>query len=490
MTALPELGGDPRRLREALDAAGYDEPGVLAALGVEVLPEVPGMQRLMLLHRVRGGSPRETLVRLLLLGEPVSEAAFLAAVAPTTVEDWVRAGLMVLDGDTVRPRARIRPHRGLLIANDPPRVEDDPLRADFVMGIGSSSITLAEMTVRRPSRRTLDLGTGSGIQALLAAPHSDTVIAADRNPRAVAYARFNALLNGLGNVEGRQGDLFAPVGGERFDLIVSNPPFVISPERAYLYRDADIEGDALCRRVVREGAAHLEPGGFCQLLCNFAVPTGGDWREVLGEWCTGTGCDAWAMCAELKEPEVYATVWIGHTEPPHRHAELFERWMDHYRRRGITAMGSGVLMLRRATGGRVPWFHAEDAAGRGSGDCGDQILRGFELRDLLERLTDQRALLSARLRLSPDARLDQSCTAGTQGWEIERTTVRLTRGLRYQGTIDPHGALLLGRCTGAQPLGDLLAEMSQALGVELESMMPGALEVTRSLIAQGFLVPA
>ncbi|HEY0409889.1 MAG TPA: methyltransferase [Candidatus Dormibacteraeota bacterium] len=486
----PAPSGDPRRLREVLDAAGYSEPPVLAALGLPRLPDVLGMQRRMLLRRTRGGSPLETLVRLLLLGEPVTEDAFLAAVAPTGLGDWARAGLVSLDGDTVRPLVRLRPHRGLLLAHDPPRGEDDPLRGDFVMGVGSSSITLAELTVRRPSRRTLDLGTGCGIQALLAAPHSDTVVAADRNPRAVAFAAFNAALNGAGNVEGRQGDLLGPVAGERFDLIVSNPPFVISPDRTYLYRDADIEGDALCRRVVREGAAHLEPGGFCELLCNFAVPAGGDWHEVLGEWCADTGCDAWAMCSELQEPEVYASVWITHTEPPHRHAELFESWMDHYRRRGIAAMGSGVLVLRGAADGRSPWFRAEDAPTRTPGDCGDQIMCGFALRDLLERLPDEDALLAARLRLSPDVRFEQRCRPGAEGWEIDQTSVRLARGLGYQGVIDPQGAMLLGRCTGDHPLGELLADLSHDLGVELDTLVPGALQVTRSLVEQGFLLPA
>jgi hypothetical protein len=255
------------------------------------------------------------------------------------------------------------------------------------------------------------------------------VIASDRNPRAVAFAAFNAALNGADTVECRQGDLFTTVAGERFDLIVSNPPFVISPDRSYLYRDADIEGDALCRQVVRQGAAHLGPGGFCQLLCNFAVRENGDWRAVLAEWCEGTGCDAWAVCAE-------------------------------------------------------------DAAARTPGDCGDQILLGFALRDLLDRLTDDRALLSARLRLSPEVRLDQRCAPGADGWEIEQTSVRLERGIGYQGLVDPHGAMMLGRCTGVRPLGELLAELARELEVELETLVPGALQVTRSLVEQGFLLPA
>jgi hypothetical protein len=63
------------------------------------------------------------------------------------------------------------------------------------------------------------------------------------------------------------------------------------------------------------------------------------------------------------------------------------------------------------------------------------------------------------------------------------------RGLAYQGSVDPHGALFLGRCDGTRPLGTLLAETAAELGVELDSLVPAALRVTRTLVEQGFLLP-
>lgn len=480
---------DPSRLREVLDAAAYGEPAVLAALGLESLPEAGIGRREVLLERTRGGSPLETLVRLLLLGEPVGAGAFAEAVRPTTVADWAEGGLVRVDGDRVRPLLRLRPHGTLLLAHDLPRAPGEPLRPDFVMGVGSSSTTLSRLTVRRPSRRTLDLGAGCGIQALLAASHSDAVVATDHNPRAIALATFNAALNRAGAVECREGDLYAPVTGERFDLIVSNPPFVVSPASSYLFRDATLEGDAVCREVVRGGAALLEPGGFLQTLCSIAVPEGGDWREVIAEWCADTGCDAWAMCVELQEPAAYATTWLTHTEPPERYAELFAAWTDHYRRRGLAAIGYGVLSLRRTDGGRPSWFRAEDVVGRATGECGEEILQGFALRDFLERLPAPDRLLDIPLRLSPDVRLEQRYVPGEDGWAVEETRVHKARGLAYQGGVDPHGALLLGRCDGSRPLGELLADTAAELGVAVDSLVPAALRVTRTMVEQGFLLP-
>ncbi len=74
--------------------------------------------------------------------------------------------------------------------------------------------------------RVLDLGTGSGVGAVFAARRGFRVVAVDINPQAVRCARMNALMHRLeGTIEVRQGDLFAPVAGERFDLVLFNPPF-------------------------------------------------------------------------------------------------------------------------------------------------------------------------------------------------------------------------------------------------------------------------
>jgi len=134
--------------------------------------------------------------------------------------------------------------------------------------ITGSTEFLANVTVRRPSRLTLDLGTGTGVQALLTAAHSERVIAVDINPRALAFARFNAQLNGFKNIEFIEGDLFLAVEGQSFDLIISNPPFMISPANQCLYRDNPLEGDELVRNMIREMPRFLNQNGFGQVICN------------------------------------------------------------------------------------------------------------------------------------------------------------------------------------------------------------------------------
>ncbi len=167
-----------------------------------------------LLRRTSGGSSLETLARLFVLGVPVPLSQSRRAGVP---DSWLRP-----DGYGVAAAVRLSPvvHDGVevLVAHDPGGVDPDRL-----LGVGAASRTLAAATPRHDVGRTLDLGTGSGVQALLAQRHSSTVVATDANPRSAAYTRLGAALAGT-SLDVREGDLLQPVTGELFDLVVSNPP--------------------------------------------------------------------------------------------------------------------------------------------------------------------------------------------------------------------------------------------------------------------------
>jgi release factor glutamine methyltransferase len=124
----------------------------------------------------------------------------------------------------------------------------------------------------RPGASVLDVCTGSGAIAVAAAgAGAGAVTAIDVSRRSVMTVRINARLNGV-RVRALRGDLFAPVAGERFDFVVSNPPYLPAeddglpsrgPERAW---DAGTDGRVLLDRVCAEAAAHLNPGGAVMLV--------------------------------------------------------------------------------------------------------------------------------------------------------------------------------------------------------------------------------
>ena len=195
------------------------------------------------------------------------------------------------------------------------------LPADHVLGVGGASTSLLEMTIREPIDS--DMGCGCGIQAMHLKTHANRVVATDLSPRACEYTRFNAALNRL-DIEVREGSLFEPVTGEAFDLVVTNPPFVITPELLrgdglLEYRDGGMRRDELVRRVVREGPECLKPGGVLQMIGNWEIPEGVDpdaeWSKRLESWFEGLPVDAWVVQRDVLDTAQYVEMWLQDADP-------------------------------------------------------------------------------------------------------------------------------------------------------------------------------
>ena len=284
----------------------------------------------------------------------------------------------------VRPLVALEVAEGLILARDRPDPVTFAVQPDHVLGVSPPALLLARLTVRRAAGRVLDLGCGGGVQALLAARHAESVVGVDLNPRALAFARFNARLNGVRNVEWREGDLFAPVAGERFDLVVSNPPYVVSPESWLLFRDGGGAGDGICARIVAGLGSHLAEGGFATVLANWALREGEHWSDPPRRWVEGTGCDAWILRSETQDALTYAAVWTRGPEAA-GYADALERWTAHYEALGIRSLVMGALVLRRRTAG-PSWVRADELPAPPDRDSSAALLRVFAGEDRLRAL--------------------------------------------------------------------------------------------------------
>src|SRR5882757_7942972 len=280
-------------MRRALRRIGYTEDAVIELLGEDgyalTRDDVPTGERRLPSSRLG------TVVRALFLQQRVPAGDLAHALGRQAVEALGTTGMADV-GDDVSLHGRIVPVGDLFVASDDFPGEDaeqDP--QDFVAAYTPTSKLCDALTPRGKVERALDIGTGSGVQAMLSARQAREVVATDVNPRALAFAELNAALNGFTNIECRLGSLFEPVEGETFDVITSNAPFVVSPENRWAYRDGGLEADQFSELIVREASKHLSENGYATLLVSWIAEDEDDSEARPLDWTEASECDAWIL---------------------------------------------------------------------------------------------------------------------------------------------------------------------------------------------------
>ena len=370
------------------------------------------------------------LTALFMLGEPVGAAALETALPRTGVAGALTIGLVVptqsASGEQrYAPAVDLRPHEAedahgsvrWWVASDLGElVTGQALAPDHVLGIGRAGLTLAALTPRKPVETALDLGVGCGIQTLYLLRHVRQVVATDISTRALEFTAFNVALAGVDSarVQLRQGNLLEPVAGQRFDLIVSNPPFVITPpsvRQAGLplmeYRDA---GGPILPALVRGLEDHLNPDGVAVMLGNWEHREGTSWRTSVNQWI-GKSLDAWIIQREVQDPVEYAAMWLrdgGLT--PERSGVAFENalaaWQEDFDSRQVSGVGMGYLVFHApgsvgdasaapgaataSTPGAVvePWRVLEEVPTSGQGALGEHVAQVIAAHEALRGLDD------------------------------------------------------------------------------------------------------
>ena len=459
--ALAASSPDPvRALGERLERCGY-----LATS----LPEAVG-----------GPEPLAALAALFGLGSAVPGSA-LAGLDAAALE---AEGLLVREGDRVRAPLRLSVWNGLLMTHD---AGGGPPRPDVVPAARESAQTLANLTIRRPGQTVLDLGCGCGPQALLAARHAERVVATDINPRAAALSRLSARLNGV-ELDARVGDLFEPVAGERFGLLVSNPPYVISPDADLLFRDSGLAPGELCRRIVAGAGEHLEEGGVASVLCSWGTSAGSGRWDVLRDWVDGNGCDACAISYGPEDVVHYATRWTPLSAGAlgaQAQAEAIARWVRFYSEAGIEAIWFGVLVLRRRSGA-ANWFAGLDATRPPRRPGGPQLERIFAAQDALADMPED-ALLERALVPAARHRLVHALDWDGEGYELADVRLVLEDDIGIDGAVDPPAMHVLLALDG-RPLREVVSAVAAERGFDEASLAAGSLPTLRRLYGRGFLV--
>jgi hypothetical protein len=483
------------RLREALRRAGFTYDAVADVLGPVGHGALARNETTPGLRATAGGSPLETLTRLWPLQASVDLGAAEEAL-PGLVDPLCVAGLLERSVGSVRARVDVRPYaaddRDWWVTSDlTPGLDGAPNRVgpDHVLGISSASTSLAQLTVRTPAGRALDLGTGCGVQSLHLAEHVDDIVATDVNPRALQMARLNAALNEVG-FDVRQGSLYEPVRGELFDLVVTNPPFVVSPGTGELlvYRDSGLPGDEMVRRVVSQAPRHLAPGGIAQVLANWVHVEGEPWQERVAGWLTpadGVACDAWVVQREVADPAQYVELWLrdaGHDRSPD-YTRRYDAWAGWFADQGITGVGFGWVNLRRSDR-TEPSVRMEEWPYEVEQPLGPEVAAWAARTDLLADLGEAE-LLGTAWTTRADVRQETVGPVGAEDPEV--IVLRQQRGMRRARQVDTVEAALVGASDGELTADQILVAVAQLLDEPAERLRDEGAATVRALVTDGFL---
>ncbi|GAA1147356.1 methyltransferase [Microbacterium natoriense] len=478
-----------------LDAADFRSEPLRSLWGSEADEALARGTREPILRAISGDDGvLATLGRLLVLGMPQPTAAVEAALPQLGVQGFVSLGLATLTEDAVTPTALLRPQSFVdadgigewWIASDLDEVAlDGALPADHVLGVGGASRTLAEIVMPLEVDRALDLGTGCGIQALLVSRHAASVVATDISARALAYAELNAMLNGARNIEFRLGSMFEPVEGEAFDLIVSNPPFVITPRvdgvPEYEYRDGGLVGDALVEQFVRTAPSYLTAGGAAQLLGNWESRVVESGLDRLSSWVPAD-VDLWVIQREELSPLGYAELWIrdgGTTPRDAAFTRLLTAWLDDFEERGVSAVGFGYILLRRPANPTTTPLRRIERMPQPVSNVGGALRQGLEAHDLL---ADG---LPTTLFTASDVTEARHLLPGND----DPSVIELRQGGGFARTLKVDSALaaFVGACDGDLTVVQIVSALADLFEVPLVDLWADLEPRIRQLVLDGLL---
>jgi methylase of polypeptide subunit release factors len=430
------------------------------------------------------------LCRWFWIGAPVERAMASEFIPERMITLFLEAGALATEGSQLKSNVRITPFAQYLVLSDHAVVRTGNLSADTILWPNPSTLLCYYLSIRAPVERTLDLGAGTGILGLAAAPHSTRVVATDLNSRAREFCLFNAALNGVSNIEFRQGSAFDPVRGERFDLILANPPFFVTPSVRRVYSDNSMELDGFCKMLIREAPEHLNENGYCQMLVEWVELQGQPWRDRLNEWFGGLGCDAWVMAYYMRPAADYAMIRVqeggdGAYDLVAQTA-LIAEWQGYLESQHVEMIYGGMIVLRKRKGRN--WIRIEELPSHPARPFGEFLRRTCGNRDALEAIASDDELLAMRPAVPASARLHRQFAISPEGLKLTSVDLQLTEGLPYSFALQPEVADFVARCDGQRTLAEIADQTTATLSVDPALVRRECCAVVRRLADRGMIL--
>lgn len=472
---------DLTALREQLSTAHYG-PEILAH-GEAIAPRYLDGLRLGLVHRALGliATPAATAALLFSYRAAVTTSQLRALFDARLIDSLVSSHVLDFADDHYSSRVLITPFYDLFLLSDP--LDAD---TDVAMGPGALTLQLAEVLPTQSPERVLDLGCGAGAFALLASRRGAThATGIDLNPRAVFIASLNASLNAI-SARFIEGDLTAPVRSERFDLVVSQPPFVARPPEmtasTYLHG-----GDDLTLSMLSAGASVLAPGGV--LLSRFdASVTPVPLIKRLRDSLRDTRLDVVLFTARGAPPDVLSIAYASASDPsfgPGFHTRSVQ-YRNHLAATNVTEFSSALVRISRPSErqqGFAGALVANDIA-RITSKLLHSVWAGF---DALTH--DTVSFGTERLSLQDHSTLTRSTTLAGDA-PGETYLLRSSRGALPDVTLSDAAAELLAVLVTHSTVTEAIARWAELTEQSIEAVRDSVLRFAREQLARGNLTVA
>lgn len=478
-------------MREHLRARGFTEEALRGRL------RIPAEKPLDLVSIATKPSPNrqvedslDAAIHLFVLGEalPVSEAQ---RHFPAPAWAALRESELVLteanEGGSCLASVALFPVRGLFFAADRWTNIDHSIRPTFddivYPVMTKSGKQYLDYLSFEPCEDFLEICAGTAPAALLAARTAKSSWAADLTERSLAFARFNAALNGIANVTFVQGDLFQPVEGRLFDRIAAHPPYMPVLKAAEIYSAGGALGDEIAARMIAELPGRLKPGGrlYCRTLgvdrANRSFEQ--QVRKWLGE----------------KQREYDVALFVFDTLQPRRfvlehtlnrdggRAEL-NQWEKLFEENGVKALLALILVIQHFAEPREPFTLRRSMRDGLPASMVEWALRCEALlrsRELPEVLVGSKPLATPGIEVTARHVLRDGELAA------EDFRMALKRPFEVDWRVQPWMPLLLPRCDGQTSVAKLFEQCKEAEWIVPETPLPEFCGLIGNLISGGFL---
>lgn len=504
-----ELTALARQLTPVLRKAGFSADGIAAHLGPEMTEAMHRGEPAAVRFATRSGNTLDQLIRTFILRDPLPPAELGELLGPGLAQALIDAAIFAAAGadqvapEQVRLSIDIRPHvilgRDRLVFSDADAAMTEHIPGpDHVLGVGAASLSLLQATPSTPVGTVLDLGTGSGVQALGQLHCAEHITATDLHPRALDFAEATlaAVTGESAAVELLEGPWYEPVEGRTFDRIVANPPFVVGlPEVGHVYRDSGLDLDGASSLVIGQALEHLNLGGTAHFLAAWVHTSEESWAHRVAAWFPETGISAWVIQRDVADPAHYVGTWLRDESLDPRSTESDTRtaaWLQHFADAEVTGVGFGFVALKNI-GDEPTEILAEEMTQAFTDPLGPEVDEYFTRVDWLRGVTTEEFGNSHFLLRPGVAKEDVSITDTETGVGFVPAVMRLTRteGPRWSHEVDIHLASIVA---GLHPQGLSFAETvdlyAMAKGLDVEKLLPEAVSAVSDLVRHGLVIPA